>query len=68
MDKIPRNNSVLWNEFKINMDKITIGKSVINGATAMSIPFTLLPFNVSEMTIVNKGPGATPAARPKVIP
>ena len=61
-------SSVLEIEFRINMEKKTIGKSVISGAMAISIPLILLPFKVSEMTIVNKGPGAIPAARPKVMP
>ena len=61
-------NSVLDIEFRINMEKKIIGKSVISGAIAISIPLILLPFRVSEMTIVNKGPGAIPAARPKVMP
>ena len=68
MDKIPRIKSVFENDFRINMDKKTIGKSVISGAMAINIPLILFPFKVSEMTIANKGPGAIPAARPNVIP
>ena len=68
IDKMPGMSSVLEIDFKINMEKNTIGKSVISGAIAISIPLILLPFRVSEMTIVNKGPGAIPAARPKVMP
>lgn len=68
MDKIPITKPVFGNEFKIKTEKKTIGMSVISGAMAMKIPFILLPFSVSEMTIASKGPGAIPAARPKVIP
>ena len=68
MDNIPITKSVSENDFKIKTEKRTIGISVISGAMAMKIPFILLPFSVSEMTIANKGPGAIPAARPKVIP
>ena len=50
------------------MENRTMGKSVMSGVMAINTPFILLPFRVSEMTIVNKGPGAIPAARPKVIP
>lgn len=68
MDKTPNMNSVLEKNFRIYMDKKTIGKSVISGAMAINIPLILSPFKVSEMTIANKGPGVIPAARPKVIP
>ena len=68
MDKIPGINSVVENDFRMYIEKMTIGKSVMSGAIAIKIPLILLPFNVSEMTIANKGPGAIPAAKPKVIP
>ena len=50
------------------IEKKTIGISVMSGANAMAMPLNLFPLMVSEITIVNKGPGAIPAARPKVIP
>ena len=68
MDKIPSMKSVFENDFRIYMEKKTIGRSVMSGEMAINMPLNLLPFRVSEMTIVNKGPGAIPAARPKVIP
>lgn len=67
-DKIPRMRSALETELKIRMETITIGRSVMSGARAMSMPLSLLPRSVSEMTRDNKGPGAMPAPRPRVTP
>ena len=50
------------------IDTITMGRSVISGASAMRMPLSLFPRSVSEMTKDNKGPGAMPAPRPRVMP
>ena len=68
MDINPRMKSVFDKDWRKNMEKKTMGKSVMTGTKAINIPFILFPFKVSEMINVVKGPGAIPAARPNVIP
>jgi hypothetical protein len=67
-DNIPSMMSALETELNIRMERITIGRSVMSGARAIKIPLILLPRRVSEMTRDNKGPGAIPAPRPRVMP
>ena len=45
-----------------------MGISVINGAMAIFKPSLLLCLRVSEMTMVNRGPGDIPAVSPKTAP
>jgi len=45
---------------------MTIGKSVIRGEIATFTPSFFPYFKVSEKTRARRGPGAIPAARPKL--
>ena len=45
-----------------------MGRSVINGASAIFTPAFVLCARVSEITRVIRGPGENPADRPNTVP